>query len=250
MYSWLQSKEYFALFVVLSVAQMKLVQLWDRNRIPPQRAAHTLPPLYFLLLCVCGCARVLWTRVKWVAECQQCASACPTERLNALQNMAGDCVRAVRLAVDRCVFLLTAVINGEHPWLGTKLLLNSLTFCVIATGQFAEEVWGSNGIRLQKYNYHFTNKWKYFWAAWKLEMRCMHMQCVHLHASTPLCVQKMMCVKKKTYEWLFFSPVFLLGLSWWLAMAPAEMACQGSWKCRCADNDMLKALNHQLVTCW
>lgn len=58
----------------------------------------------------------------------------------------------VRVAVDRCVFLLTAVINGEHPWLGTKLLLNSLTFSVIASGQFAEEVRGSNGIRLEKYN--------------------------------------------------------------------------------------------------
>lgn len=65
-------------------------------------------------------------------------------------------MRGVRVAVDRCVFLLTAVSNGEHPWLGTKLLLNSLTFCVIVSGQFAEEVESSNGIRLEKYNYHFT----------------------------------------------------------------------------------------------
>lgn len=47
----------------------------------------------------------------------------------------------VHVAVDRRFFfsLPTAVINGELPWLGTKLLLNSLTFCVIASGQFAEE---------------------------------------------------------------------------------------------------------------
>lgn len=62
------------------------------------------------------------------------------------------------VAVDRCVFPPTAVINGERPWPATKLLLNSLTFCVIASGQFAEEVWGSNGIRLEKYNYHCTYK--------------------------------------------------------------------------------------------
>ncbi len=74
----------------------------------------------------------------------------------------------VHVAVDRCVFLLTAVINGEHPWLGTKLLLNSLTFCVIASGQFAEEVRGSNGIRLEKYNYHFTYKGNHLWAALQL----------------------------------------------------------------------------------
>lgn len=55
----------------------------------------------------------------------------------------------VRATVDRGVFLLTAVINSEHPWLGTKLLLNSLTFCVIASGRFAEVVQGSNGIRLE-----------------------------------------------------------------------------------------------------
>lgn len=49
------------------------------------------------------------------------------------------------LLTDACYFffpfsLLTAVINGEQPWLGTKLLLNSLTFCVIVSGQFAEGV--------------------------------------------------------------------------------------------------------------
>lgn len=68
-------------------------------------------------------------------------------------------VRArVRFSVDRCVFLLTAVINGEHCWLGTKLLLNSLTFCAIVSGQFEEELESSNGISLEKYNYHFTYK--------------------------------------------------------------------------------------------
>lgn len=79
---------------------------------------------------------------------------CMPERVRVCVPMRA-CARA---AVDRCVFLLTAVINGEHPWLGTKLLLNSLTFGVIASGQFAEEVRGSNGIRLEKYNYHLTYK--------------------------------------------------------------------------------------------
>ena len=93
---------------------------------------------------------VSYSEVKWLVEQHHwlCVCVCGSVRV---------CVRAgVPATVDRCVFLLTVVINGEHPWLGTKLLLNSLTFCVIASGQFAEEVRGSNGIRLEKYNYHFT----------------------------------------------------------------------------------------------
>jgi len=98
-----------------------------------------------------------------VPERQQCASVRPTERLKDPQNISDHtvCVHVcmcVRAAVDRGVFPLTAVINSEHPWLGTKLLLNSLTFCVIASGQFSWEAQGSNGIRLEKYNYHCTNK--------------------------------------------------------------------------------------------
>lgn len=45
-----------------------------------------------------------------------------------------------RSASDRCAFLLTVLIYSEPAWLLTKLLLNSLTFAIIAWGQFPEEV--------------------------------------------------------------------------------------------------------------
>lgn len=136
----------------------KPAQVWDTFH-------HTrLYQLRFLLLLLCVCVWV-WPVCSgqelnglWSANSVRvCVSYSEVKWL--VEQHHWLCVRAhagVPAAVDRCVFLLTAVINGEHPWLGTKLLLNSLTFCVIASGQFAEEVRGSNGIRLEKYNYHFT----------------------------------------------------------------------------------------------
>lgn len=45
-----------------------------------------------------------------------------------------------RSASDRCAFLLTVLIYSKLAWLLTKLLLNSLTFAIIAWRQFPEEV--------------------------------------------------------------------------------------------------------------
>ncbi len=45
-----------------------------------------------------------------------------------------------RSASDRCAFLLTVLIYSKPAWLLTKLLLNSLTFAIIAWRQFPGEV--------------------------------------------------------------------------------------------------------------
>lgn len=149
-------------------------------------------------------------------------SVCPVVRLNAPPTSARCCSRtseSVQMLTDAFFFFpppLTAVINGERRWPCTKLLLNSLTFCVIASGQFAEEVRGSNGIRLEKYNYRFTYKWNNLLALREGEQRfvgtptsirdpyvCLQIKAceilyVHLRASTFF----RWCKKRRTYEWL------------------------------------------------
>lgn len=103
-----------SLWCFLSVTQTKAEQLWDEDNIPPQSERLHLSPL-----CVRGRACVFWTAVKWLVECQQCASACPTMRFNGSWINATYCVcvcvrgvcapvwACVRVAVDRCVFFFS-----------------------------------------------------------------------------------------------------------------------------------------------
>lgn len=92
-----------SLWCFLSVTQTKAEQLWDEDNIPPQSERLHLSPL-----CVRGRACVFWTAVKWLVECQQCVSACPTMRFNGSWINATYCVCVcVRPCGRACALLLT-----------------------------------------------------------------------------------------------------------------------------------------------
>lgn len=117
-----KSREYFAFCMVLSVTQVKSAQSWEKTHFKP-RATHTqLHLLHFILLCVCVrvCARtcVTWKWVKWVVECQQCVSVCPTERLNGSRKNTSDCTlcMSVCMCVSVCELLLTGAFFYWQQW--------------------------------------------------------------------------------------------------------------------------------------